>query len=254
MPNDSPTEKLIRAIFGERVNRFVDYPSLVDGADSVLLAELSRQNGRHGGLSPREQRVLLLRFGFDTGKARTLEEVGREFNVTRDRIRQIEAKALRKLRHPYHSRNLRPLLYELTKDDKRAVAMRERLTEELSKLYPENLAYEITMGLKRTYLKKAIRELSRDNIARQLRKSCGLAVRYCKQCGAATLPNWDFCSPECQRDYKTLNLVCDWCGATFKRRASLTLYRLQRWKHYYCSKCCAGKAIGNRKRSKLERE
>jgi len=61
-------------------------------------------------LTPREEKVLRLRFGLDDGKARTLEEVGREFNVTRERIRQIEAKALRKLRHPSRSKKLRDFL------------------------------------------------------------------------------------------------------------------------------------------------
>ncbi len=63
-----------------------------------------------GTLTEREQRVLRLRFGLDDGKARTLEEVGKEFNVTRERIRQIEAKALRKLRHPSRSRKLKDYL------------------------------------------------------------------------------------------------------------------------------------------------
>lgn len=58
----------------------------------------------------REQKVLRLRFGMNDGRARTLEEVGREFDVTRERIRQIEAKALRKLRHPSRSRKLRDYL------------------------------------------------------------------------------------------------------------------------------------------------
>ena len=61
-------------------------------------------------LTPREEKVLRLRFGLDDGRARTLEEVGREFNVTRERIRQIEAKALRKLRHPSRSKKLRDFL------------------------------------------------------------------------------------------------------------------------------------------------
>jgi len=61
-------------------------------------------------LSPRERRVLQLRFGLDDGRARTLEEVGKEFGVTRERIRQIEAKALRKLRHPSRSRRLKDYL------------------------------------------------------------------------------------------------------------------------------------------------
>jgi RNA polymerase primary sigma factor len=61
-------------------------------------------------LSDREQKVLRLRFGLEDGRARTLEEVGKEFNVTRERIRQIEAKALRKLRHPSRSRKLKDYL------------------------------------------------------------------------------------------------------------------------------------------------
>ena len=61
-------------------------------------------------LTEREQKVLRLRFGMNDGRARTLEEVGREFDVTRERIRQIEAKALRKLRHPSRSRKLRDYL------------------------------------------------------------------------------------------------------------------------------------------------
>jgi len=61
-------------------------------------------------LTPREERVLTMRFGLEDGRARTLEEVGREFNVTRERIRQIEAKALRKLRHPSRSKKLKDFL------------------------------------------------------------------------------------------------------------------------------------------------
>ncbi|MBR7136332.1 MAG: RNA polymerase sigma factor RpoD [Clostridia bacterium] len=61
-------------------------------------------------LTPREEKVLRLRYGLDDGRSRTLEEVGKEFNVTRERIRQIEAKALRKLRHPSRSKRLRDFL------------------------------------------------------------------------------------------------------------------------------------------------
>ena len=61
-------------------------------------------------LTPREEKVLKLRFGIEDGRTRTLEEVGREFNVTRERIRQIEAKALRKLRHPSRSKKLKDFL------------------------------------------------------------------------------------------------------------------------------------------------
>ena len=61
-------------------------------------------------LTERERKVLILRFGLEDGRGRTLEEVGKEFNVTRERIRQIEAKALRKLRHPSRSRKLKDYL------------------------------------------------------------------------------------------------------------------------------------------------
>ena len=61
-------------------------------------------------LTPREEQVLRMRFGLVDGKAHTLEEVGKEFDVTRERIRQIESKALRKLRHPSRSKKLRDFL------------------------------------------------------------------------------------------------------------------------------------------------
>jgi RNA polymerase primary sigma factor len=80
----------------------------VDTASKQLLKE---QIGEVlSELTPREQRVLILRFGLEDGRSRTLEEVGKEFNVTRERIRQIEAKALRKLRHPRRSRKLKDYL------------------------------------------------------------------------------------------------------------------------------------------------
>lgn len=80
----------------------------VDAASKQLLKE---QIGEVlSSLTPREQRVLQLRFGLEDGRSRTLEEVGKEFNVTRERIRQIEAKALRKLRHPSRSRKLKDYL------------------------------------------------------------------------------------------------------------------------------------------------
>ena len=82
--------------------------SPVDTASYELLKE--HIGGVLDTLTPREQRVLRLRFGLEDGRSRTLEEVGREFKVTRERIRQIEAKALRKLRHPTRSRRLKDYL------------------------------------------------------------------------------------------------------------------------------------------------
>ena len=85
-----------------------DAPAPVDAAAFMLLKE---QLGEVlNTLTYRERRVLSLRFGLEDGRARTLEEVGREFNVTRERIRQIEAKALRKLRHPSRSKKLKDFL------------------------------------------------------------------------------------------------------------------------------------------------
>ena len=80
----------------------------VDAASKQLLKE--QIDEVLSSLTPREQRVLVLRFGLEDGRSRTLEEVGQEFNVTRERIRQIEAKALRKLRHPSRSRKLKDYL------------------------------------------------------------------------------------------------------------------------------------------------
>ncbi len=82
-----------------------DSPAPQDSAAYTLLKE--QLDDVMGTLTPREAKVLRLRFGLEDGKARTLEEVGKEFEVTRERIRQIEAKALRKLRHPSRSKKLR---------------------------------------------------------------------------------------------------------------------------------------------------
>ena len=85
-----------------------DLPEPADAASQTLLRE-QLMRVLHD-LTPREEKVLKLRFGLEDGRTRTLEEVGKEFNVTRERIRQIEAKALRKLRHPSRSKKLRDFL------------------------------------------------------------------------------------------------------------------------------------------------
>ena len=85
-----------------------DAPAPADAAAFNLLKE--QLMGVLSTLTPREEMVLKLRFGLEDGRARTLEEVGREFKVTRERIRQIEAKALRKLRHPSRSKKLKDFL------------------------------------------------------------------------------------------------------------------------------------------------
>ncbi|MBE6885146.1 MAG: RNA polymerase sigma factor RpoD [Ruminococcaceae bacterium] len=85
-----------------------DTPAPADAASHTLLRE--QLGDVLSTLTPREEKVLRLRFGLEDGRSRTLEEVGKEFNVTRERIRQIEAKALRKLRHPSRSKRLKDFL------------------------------------------------------------------------------------------------------------------------------------------------
>ena len=87
---------------------FIEDDKTPTASDSVASTMLKEQIARVlDTLTPREEKVLRLRYGIDDGRPRTLEEVGNEFNVTRERIRQIEAKALRKLRHPSRSKRLR---------------------------------------------------------------------------------------------------------------------------------------------------
>ncbi|MDR0738670.1 MAG: RNA polymerase sigma factor RpoD [Oscillospiraceae bacterium] len=83
-------------------------PEPIDAASHTMLKE--QLSEVLGTLAPREEKILSLRFGLEDGRPRTLEEVGREFNVTRERIRQIEAKALRKLKHPRRSRRLKDFI------------------------------------------------------------------------------------------------------------------------------------------------
>ena len=90
---------------------FIEDEKTATPSDSVASTMLKEQLfGVLDTLTPREEKVLRLRYGIDDGKPRTLEEVGKEFNVTRERIRQIEAKALRKLRHPSRSKKLKDFL------------------------------------------------------------------------------------------------------------------------------------------------
>ena len=90
---------------------FIEDKSAVVPIDSAIQVNL-RETMTHilSTLTPREERVLRMRFGIGVPKDNTLEEVGKQFNVTRERIRQIEAKALRKLKHPNRSRKLRSFL------------------------------------------------------------------------------------------------------------------------------------------------
>src|SRR4030095_13918800 len=90
---------------------FIEDRGVISPIDHVIVANLKEQTSKVlRTLTPREEQVLKMRFGVGDGSEHTLEEVGRSFNVTRERIRQIESKALRKLRHPSRSKKLRPFL------------------------------------------------------------------------------------------------------------------------------------------------
>jgi len=94
-----------------RLSDFIEDPNVVDPADAVIQSNLAEHTRELlATLAPREARVLRMRFGIGERANRTLEEVGQDFDVTRERIRQIEAKALRKLRHPSRSRSLKAFL------------------------------------------------------------------------------------------------------------------------------------------------
>jgi RNA polymerase primary sigma factor len=91
-----------------RLGDFLQDTAGVSPADAVISVDLKSQTAQVlRTLSPREERIIKMRFGLEDGSEHTLEEVGQSFQVTRERIRQIEAKALRKLRHPSRSRKLR---------------------------------------------------------------------------------------------------------------------------------------------------
>jgi RNA polymerase primary sigma factor len=92
---------------------FVEDKGIVPADDTVISMDLAAQTRKVlATLTPREEKVLRMRFGIGERTEHTLEEVGQDFSVTRERIRQIEAKALRKLRHPSRGKTLRPFLDE----------------------------------------------------------------------------------------------------------------------------------------------
>ena len=96
---------------------FIEDRQVVSPAEAVININLKEMTESVlKTLTPREEKVIKMRFGLDNGSDHTLEEVGQNFAVTRERIRQIEAKALRKLRHPSRSRKLRPFLDGSSRD------------------------------------------------------------------------------------------------------------------------------------------
>ena len=113
------TEHLLGRVAGgllvlrSQLGDFIKDESSLSPMDSASFSMLKEElDTAMDSLTDRERKVIRLRFGLDDGKTRTLEEVGREFDVTRERIRQIEAKALRKLRHPSRSIKLKDFLLD----------------------------------------------------------------------------------------------------------------------------------------------
>lgn len=132
LPEEDPYESLIKAVFSINSNEVISYP--VDLKESV--------NHVLSTLTMREQTVIKMRFGFDDYNKMTLEEVGKEFKVTRDRIRQIEAKALRKLRHPNRSRILKYGLIEFNLEEKKEeikIIESRKLSEKALEEYKNNI-------------------------------------------------------------------------------------------------------------------
>ena len=107
------SEMCIRDREDSHLGDFIEDRGVVSPADAVININLKEMTEQVlNMLTPREERVIKMRFGLEDGTEHTLEEVGQKFGVTRERIRQIEAKALRKLRHPSRSRQLRAFLVD----------------------------------------------------------------------------------------------------------------------------------------------
>lgn len=214
----------MRAIFGEYLGTLNDTPQCLEivrvpispGSEELVEQGLE-DNSRLvlDTLAPRERQVLVLRFGLEDGQSRTLEEVGREFGLTRERIRSIEAKALRRLRHPRRSRQLKPFLYLPTDLDIRVQQARAELYDNLSHLYPRGVADQVVRNIKRRHLAKALR-----SVESALRFSCGLKINYCLGCGKPLPPGWTVCDTHCRRLWRIITLICDGCGREFPRHES----------------------------------
>ena len=195
-----------------------DYPGEAQGACEAALDTLAK----------REKRVVQLRFGLEDGRSRTLEEVGQVFAVSTERIRQIEAKALRKLRHPKRALALRKHAYVLTDDDRYAVESRIEIAEKLrSAGIAPLLAYSIAMRLKRHYLPSALTVMASIDTLKTIRELNHLAymscdfkaeIGLCGLCDEPTLPNGAWCLLHVGAGMK-IPLVCDGCGVRFLRGA-----------------------------------
>jgi RNA polymerase primary sigma factor len=138
-PSSKKTLKQLDAFFQKNLIIDVTQLSIEEATSNEVIKEQVKEV--LNTLTAREQKVLILRFGLEDGKSRTLEEVGIIFKVTRERIRQIEAKAIRKLRHPSRSRKLKTLLNDpqayIRKEKEEKLNNQENGNVEINKLLDE---------------------------------------------------------------------------------------------------------------------
>lgn len=179
LPEEDPYESLIKAVFCINSNEVVSYPvDLKESVNHILTT-----------LTMREQTVIKMRFGFDDYNKMTFEEVGKEFKVTRDRIRQIEAKALRKLRHPNRSRILKYGLIEFNLEEKKE---------------------EIKIIESRKLSEKALEEY-KNNIKKMLETSEDPINKVIDVSSAITIEELEFCvrTYNCLHRFAKLETLCD---------------------------------------------
>ncbi len=240
----TPAEKLLGATFGMRGghDEFHDKPWVTLINDNVDIN--AAIHSVLESLTPRESLILTLRFGLNGDPPLTLEATGKIDGVTRERIVQIESKALRKLRHPTRARQLRPYLVDYDSHDEQAALARRELYESIRDSLP-NLTLQQARGFARRctreYLAqalKAAKEADFKTLNRAIVNSCYLFPndQDCLLCDQPALPSIDWCLEHIdQLDHpRRIVVVCTFCHKKFLRRQSLVIPRM----NSYCSRAC----------------
>ena len=262
----TPQAKVVVYIFGlNRLPDLADYPLVLErvGEGSwqwELTAMLdwlfAKVSARGTQITARMAKVIRLHFGLEDGRARTYEQVGREFDLTRERVRQIEAVAFRRLRHPTRSRALRPFIYDPTPADEWVLTARYTLYDMLCEIHKPQIAFDMARLLSREWLQAmavAIREGTPAQIAEIVAKSCQRPTSLCLTCKGPTLAEWEFCSPQCERDFRVVTITCHGCGGDLRRPARTVVYRLgeKGYQHSFHSRHCFTKWWGEEVRRRV---